>query len=517
MLATKPSKAKTMVPASAPSTSAAPAMTLVEAPAAGGGGAGASSSAAYEDLNSWREIEEDEFGNLLVADASHDLQRERRRLLLDALSSKRLKRGMIRFVQLVVDLSRATAMTDFRPSRLAVLSHELERFVELFFEQNPLSQLALVVTRGGMATQLTELSGSPHSHVGRLKSLGLSPHGDASIQNALDVAVRGLSFVPPYGHREVLFVSTSLTSCDPGDVFASIKHAAKQNCRCSVVGLGAEVVRREHAHVFPALPIDRSDLTPTIQSAFPLSHQPFPPSPGLCLSLPPCSCLCCCLHHSWNRPQYVLRRLADLTQGTYRVATSEQHLRDLLRAHAPPPPQLKDAAPSSLVQMGFPAEITGGSECFVGQDSEVRDRSFQCPRCKSRARDLPGACHVCGLALVSSAHLARSYHHLFPVPLFDEVGPGDAAEGWEGRGESGRCFACGRSIGGAVEKGGDRAAMAAMAVRGGGGAGLVLRCPQCLRCFCIDCDVFIHEHVHTCPGCEEDRTKPPANAAAKAK
>ena len=41
--------------------------------------------AAYEDLNSWREIEEDEFGNLLVADASHDLQRERRRLLLETL------------------------------------------------------------------------------------------------------------------------------------------------------------------------------------------------------------------------------------------------------------------------------------------------------------------------------------------------------------------------------------------------------------------------------------------------
>ena len=131
------------------------------------------------------------------------------------------------------------------------------------------------------------LTSRVHSHVGRLKSLGLSPHGDASIQNALDVAVRGLSFVPPYGHREVLFVSTSLTSCDPGDVFASIKHAAKQNCRCSVVGLGAEVVRREHAHVFPALPIDRSDLTPTIQSAFPLSHQ---------MDIEVCACMLLVVH-----------------------------------------------------------------------------------------------------------------------------------------------------------------------------------------------------------------------------
>ena len=28
---------------------------------------------------------------------------------------------------------------------------------------------------------------------------------------------------------------------------------------------------------------------------------------------------------------------------------------------------------------------------------------------------------MCGLTLVSSPHLARSYHHLFPVPPFEEV------------------------------------------------------------------------------------------------
>lgn len=30
-------------------------------------------------------------------------------------------------------------------------------------------------------------------------------------------------------------------------------------------------------------------------------------------------------------------------------------------------------------------------------------------------------CHVCGLSLVASPHLARSYHHLFPVKPFSEV------------------------------------------------------------------------------------------------
>jgi transcription factor Ssl1 len=47
--------------------------------------------------------------------------------------------------------------------------------------------------------------------------------------------------------------------------------------------------------------------------------------------------------------------------------------------------------------------------------------------CRSRVAELPGACHVCGLTLVSSPHLARSYHHLFPVCAFDEVPPAEVA------------------------------------------------------------------------------------------
>lgn len=35
--------------------------------------------------------------------------------------------------------------------------------------------------------------------------------------------------------------------------------------------------------------------------------------------------------------------------------------------------------------------------------------------------ELPTECHVCRITLMSSPHLARSYHHLFPVPPYDEL------------------------------------------------------------------------------------------------
>ena len=65
-----------------------------------------------------------------------------------------------------------------------------------------------------------------------------------------------------------------------------------------------------------------------------------------------------------------------------------------------------------------------------GGGSPRRTGQFRAGSGRRRARvaELPGACHVCALMLVSSPHLARSYHHLFPVPPFTEVPPPQVAE-----------------------------------------------------------------------------------------
>lgn len=34
-------------------------------------------------------------------------------------------------------------------------------------------------------------------------------------------------------------------------------------------------------------------------------------------------------------------------------------------------------------------------------------------------------------------------------------------------------------------------------------AGVVLRCDKgCRQLYCFDCDLYIHESLHVCPGCE---------------
>jgi transcription initiation factor TFIIH subunit 2 len=311
----------------------------------------------------------------------------------------------------------------------------------------------------------------------------LDTAGDASLQNGLDLAVSSLASIPPYGHREVLVLLAALSTCDPGDIADSARGAAAAKVRVSVVGLAAEV--------------------------------------------------------------HVCRTLAQATGGVYSVATGEAHLEELLLAHATPPAAAPGASGASLVRMGFPAKASQapGTSAFVGADCALAPGAFACPRCAARTAELPAECHVCGLTLVSSPHLARSYHHLFPVPPFAEVPAARLPEAQVGRAACVRRAKPSRACSSAVAEAGRR--RFSFDVQGGGGSGgggdlvvpelegrahcygcmvslepgpkatarggapapaaaaeVVLQCPGCRRLFCFDCDSYIHEQLHNCPGCE---------------
>lgn len=100
----------------------------------------------------------------------------------------------------------------------------------------------------------------------------------------------------------------------------------------------------------------------------------------------------------------------------------QSHFKELLLEHAPPPPAIAEFAVASLIKMGFPQRAAEGviSICSCHKEAKT-EGGYTCPRCKARVCDLPTECRICGLTLVSSPHLARSYHHLFPIPLFDEA------------------------------------------------------------------------------------------------
>lgn len=126
-----------------------------------------------------------------------------------------------------------------------VVAKQVEAFIREFFDQNPLSQIGLITIKDGVAQCLTDLGGSPESHIKALMGkLGCS--GDSSLQNALDLVHDYLNQIPSYGHREALFLYSALSTCDPGDIMESIQRCKKSKIRCSVIGLSAELFICKH-------------------------------------------------------------------------------------------------------------------------------------------------------------------------------------------------------------------------------------------------------------------------------
>ncbi|KAK7933700.1 hypothetical protein WMY93_004596 [Mugilogobius chulae] len=384
----------------------------------------------------WEVLKEDESGSLKASVEEILFQSKRKRAIQ---SHGQVRLGMMRHMFVVVDCSRSMEDQDLKPTRLASTLKLLETFVEEYFDQNPISQIGLITTKNKRAEKLTDLAGNPSKHVSALrKASDTVCLGEPSLYNALNLALSALRHMPSHTSREVLIVMSSLTTCDPNNIYQLIKTLKSLRVRVSVIGLSAEV--------------------------------------------------------------RVCTVLTRETGGSYHVILDESHFKELLFVHVKPPPT-SAAAESSLVRMGFPQHNmvsvneqdakpsfslahldnsgVGVANSGVGVASALSLGGYFCPQCHGKYTELPVECKVCGLTLVSAPHLARSFHHLFPLESFTEK-PLDECS-------SDRfCEACQSEL---RDK-------------------TVFQCPSCGAVFCLECDVFIHESLHCCPRCIHSQSAP---------
>lgn len=285
----------------------------------------------------------------------------------DAAVHVGVRRGVIRSLYLVLDCSKHAAETDadMRPSRLVVMQQAAIAFVRNYFKQNPISKLAIIVTRDARAEALTPASCNPRQQVEALQALS-ECGGNASLQNALDYAKESFSLQPSFVSREVVLLSASLSTCDPGDIHSSIAALAAAKVRCSVFSLLAEV--------------------------------------------------------------FVLRQLALNTGGEFGVALGPMHLEQLLAQLLPPPPLRKSASgappPAHLIKVGFPTRQSKMEEvlCFSANLSRAEGTlierlgyglrslpagGIECPQCGATHAQIPTECPICGLRLLAATDLTK--------------------------------------------------------------------------------------------------------------
>ncbi|KIM40063.1 hypothetical protein M413DRAFT_19302 [Hebeloma cylindrosporum] len=395
---------------------------------------------------SWDTVQEDEAGSLQTS-VEDLLARGRRRSCLifiprhDILlaPAAAIRRTIIRHLVLILDLSASMMDRDMRPTRFDLMLQYAREFVTEWFDQNPLGQIGVVGMRAGLGERIGVMSGNPQEV---LKSIAdrhkMEPTGEPSLQNAIEMARGSMNHLPTHSSREILLIFGSLTTCDPGNIHDTLDSCVKNKIRISLVAIAAEMK--------------------------------------------------------------ICRDLCEKTGGQFGVAMNEGHFKDLLFELVPPPAQRPTPRPlgagagattntnpaADLMMMGFPTRLPDASPpslCVC--HSEMKSQGFLCPRCLSKVCDVPTDCDICGLMIVSSPHLARSYHHLFPVKPYDAVqDEEDIPDG------SKTCHACARPF---PEK-------TANAKEGISPVGRY-RCPDCGQDFCSECDVLVHDVVHCCPGC----------------
>jgi len=405
--------------------------------------------AAWEDIQrSWDTVVEGADGSI---NSTVDGLREagkRKRLLRDTTP---LQRGIIRHLILILDLSFAMTEKDLRPTRYLLTIRYASEFVTEFFEQNPISQLGIVGMRDGLAIRISDMSGNPTDHISKLQELRpQQPNGNPSLQNALEMCRAALYHTPSHGTREILIIYGALLSSDPGDIHTTIASLVTDRIRVGVVGLAAQV--------------------------------------AICAEL-------CSKTNAGN-------------DSTYSVAMNEQHFRDLVMAVTTPPvTRTQKQSQASLLMMGFPSRTlgTGTSMSFCACHSKLTRGGYLCSRCESKVCSLPSECPACGLTLILSTHLARSYHHLFPLKNWVEVSWAEAK-----RKGSLACYSCQAPFLSPHE---NRARDENSEADNGGQVGPEMKgmsesgryaCEVCGNHLCIDCDVFAHEVIHNCPGCQSD-------------
>ncbi|KAL7343596.1 Ssl1-like-domain-containing protein [Rhodotorula toruloides] len=391
----------------------------------------------------WDMVQEDERGTLEGAVSDMLLTSKSRRVLRDTAS---IQRGIIRHVYLVIDLSSAMLVRDFKATWLDLTLQYAQDFVNEFFQQNPIGQMAIMITRDGLAERLTPLSGNPADHLKVLQNKKkLEARGSPSLQNVLQLAKTGLSHLPPHGSREVIVILSSLTTTDPTNIHQTIAETEAERIRVNIIGLSADMK--------------------------------------------------------------ICRDICEQTNGVYRVARDDLAFRDLLFEFVLPPPTFapskshvlggpSPAAPTSsadLMQMGFPGLISSTFPGVCSCHGKLKTVGYSCPRCKARLCDVPTECRVCGLTVVNAPQLARSYRHLFPVTNYERVmhlsrRPSDD--------DAPSCFTCAfpfTTLAHAVQSAqlGDLSPLGRY------------RCPKCTHHFCLECDKLVHDALGFCPGCCE--------------
>lgn len=77
--------------------------------------------------------------------------------------------GMMRHLYIILDCSEAMSIPDLKPNRFLNTLKMLQFFIEEFFDQNPISQVGIILLKNKRAEKISDLAGNYKNHVKMLQ------------------------------------------------------------------------------------------------------------------------------------------------------------------------------------------------------------------------------------------------------------------------------------------------------------------------------------------------------------
>lgn len=152
------------------------------------------------------------------------------------------KRGIIRNLVIIFDMSDRMHEMDFKPDRLYCAFGAIKEFIKELFHQGPITQLGLIGLRNQVSTMITRLGTNPDEQIELLgNSLKEGPSGTASLQNGLEMALSILSTLPLYTTREVLIIFGSNRTLDPGNILVTLDKLKESHICVNAISLAPEL------------------------------------------------------------------------------------------------------------------------------------------------------------------------------------------------------------------------------------------------------------------------------------
>lgn len=349
----------------------------------------------------------------------------------------RSRRGFQRKIVFIIDMSTASKKTDYKPDRISFIKNQLAIFFKEFYINNPLSEISLITTKKETTQQQFPLS----RNLIKQKEMEWGEcDGGISIQNSLQLAHQILKNTSESSSREIIIVTSSISTCDPGNVYDTMQDVSQSRIKCSVMSLEPEM--------------------------------------------------------------FVLKTLTKITGGEYHTIMNEVNFKDVLYRFIEPPIfkyELTEPKTNQLY-IAFPKEKKTMTICECHK--QFKTNHYECPNCGFCYCELPIQCKVCNATLLYSHHFARSYHFMFPVKPFEyhcveyqleksettqrtrqiQIPENDAVL---------TCSGCQQIIPILNKELANDVATKEYYI-----------CTECNNLYCVECDSYIHDVLYNCPGCE---------------